>query len=357
MFVGPSPVLAIEINGSHASTLTFPAIAAGGTYSASIQIRSAGQGDLEVRLVDFSRTDEGPADVLTMPSVETPFTLASGATRSIELIYSPVAGGVAAAGTLTVDSNDTIAGPQTVAIRTQVRTGSIRVEPANLSWSGVSVMDAAPGCGQAGPDLVKRFDVINNGQDFLQITEYRLEPAARQDSFTVCPAPFEGERNVIPAGASREWRAVFHPQVAGELTAFLKILTATGQEAQVTLRGETAGAGGVEVSPLVLGWPNLGLDQCGERVLQICNTGQVPLSIPQIRMLPNGVEDFYTLSGELYDRNERRLREALRGGECTNLVVLYCASEDIVEGVIELHHTAAPRVPSPIVVELRGQGR
>ena len=220
--VDAAAVLAIEINGTIATNLTFPAIAAGGTYSASVQVRSAGAGDLTITNVGFVRTDAGPAETLTMLEVEVPFTLSSGTTRSIEFIYSPAPGQEAPAGTLTIDSDDLIAGPQTVSVGTQIRQGDIKVDPPNLSWSDVTVMDTKPDCGQASPDLKQRFNVLNTGQDFLQITDYSLEPASQQQHFTVCPAPFEGERNVIPQGASREWKVVFHPQDEGEQTAFLK---------------------------------------------------------------------------------------------------------------------------------------
>lgn len=350
-------VLAIIIHGSIGLNLEFPAISAGGTYSDKVDIKSIGKGDLIVTTAEFVRTDGGAAQTLTMLPVSLPMTLSPDRTGSIEFLYSPTAGQPAPSGTLTIDSNDLISGPQQVTVGTQIRQGDIKVEPPNLSWDDVTVMDNQPDCGQASPDLKKAFNVINTGQDFLQITEYELDPASKQRHFTVCPAPFEGERNVIPQGASREWKVVFHPQDEGDQTAFLKIHTSNGKQAQVTLRGGSQGGGGVVVTPTVLAWPSLGEDNCGEQNFQICNTGDLPLAIPQIKMEPTGVEDFYTLSGDLYDRGARKLRETIPAGECTGLTVLYCTEDELVEGIIEVHHTAFPLVPSPIIVELKGQSQ
>ena len=149
--------------------------------------------------------------------------------------------------------------------------------------------------------------------------------------------------------------ALFHPQSPGVQNAFVKIHTSGGKSAQVTLRGRSEGAGGIVVTPRVLSWPGLGADQCGEQNFRIENTGDLPLNVPQVRMRPDGIEDFYTLSGSLYDRTGRKLREALRKGEHADFTVLYCAGDDLQEGQIELHHTATAQTPSPIIIELKGQ--
>ncbi len=227
---------ALEIEPPDSATL--PTITAGGQYVETVTLRSVGAGQIVVTQLELERTDDGPEATLSLVGdVQTPFSIEPGASRAVEILYRPQAGGLAPSAILHVDSTDEISGPQQIVVSAQQGAGRLSVDPTNLSWADVDLFEAKPVCDAADAPLRREFVLTNTGQDAANIREFTLDPADQQANFTVCPVRFEGD--AIPPGATRSWSALFHPQAPGDHTVRVEVLTITGASVRVTMRGST----------------------------------------------------------------------------------------------------------------------
>ena len=332
-------------------TVTFPATAAGGEVVEQVTIKNNGKRTLVVTGISLRITVGSPEHLYLVDPPETPFDLAEGFSKQVEILYAPTAGATPPQGILSITSTD---GPKEVPIDTQEQLGEMKLDPGNVTWGDLPTWEGdPPGCA-APPANVQTFEVINVGSAALQITGYDLSSDDDPVPFTVCPAPYEGAGNAITQGGRRTWKVVYHPFSTGSHTAHLTVSNTQGS-GQVILRGGSAGGKSIQVHPMVLSWPTLPKDECGELTVVIMNTGTIPLKVFQFRFEPPELEDYYRLSGEQFDGEQYNLRGAIPRGEQTVLRVTYCAEpEEPLTGWLEIHHSATPEVESPLNVELRG---
>jgi hypothetical protein len=185
-------------------------------------------------------------------------TLASGASCSVQVIFTPTqAGGNVA--TLTISSSTIGVKAVTVPIDgTAVITSGLNVAPAQLSFAATVV-----GATSAGQQVV-----VTNTSSFAAtgfVVAVTSGFALTQDSCT----------SSLAAGASCTVQVVFKPTAAGAATGSVTITSGSiGNTATVALSGTGALAAGLQVAPPAISFPVTGVSMASSPVtVTVTNTG------------------------------------------------------------------------------------
>ena len=328
--------------------LEFPPTRSGEVVSQTVTISSMGSAPLQVQSVVF--TTDMPDVLREVPADTYPLHLSPGDSVDHAIEFTPLPGMEPAQGTLTITTDDAASGSIDVLVRGEVLPAILDAEPDTLSWAGVPKGVSMLGC-SAPISRIRRFEVVSTGGDDVQITGFDFVPEELGSHFTACPTSFANDP--IPPEERRPWQMVFNPLTRGAHTGKLVINHLSGST-DVRLAGLGTNGGGVDVSPMRLAWPDVRRGECGEQILSIRNPGSLPLNITLLRIQPAAAGDFYTLSGASFDPDTNSLYQGIRPDRGAELTVTYCASGPPVVAKLQVNHSAAPEIPSPIDVDLLG---
>jgi hypothetical protein len=266
------------------TTVAFPSQALGTTSAAQpVTLTNSGGAPLAISSISVSGTNAGDfAQTNACPLA--PTTLASGASCTVNLTFTPASSGSRAASLTVVDN--AAGSPRTVALSgTGASAPAVSLSPSSLSYANEQIGTSSSG------QLVT---ISNTGSAPLSIASIGITGAAAADFGTTNTCALSPA--TLPAGGSCTASVIFTPVAAGLRTAALTVTDSafdSPQSITVSGTGTTTPVPAVGLSPTTLSFPSQVVATTSSPLpVTLTNTGNAPLTLTSISMTGTQAADF-----------------------------------------------------------------
>jgi hypothetical protein len=274
-----NPTLTVSLSGTAVtvgslaaanSPLSFGSVTIGQSQTLSETITNGGGTTVTVSQVAATGTG------YSVTGVTTPFTLASGASKSFNVVFAPTTTGTPT-GSLTVTSNATNATLTVTLSGTAIASGSLTAGTSPLSFGSVVV----------GQTQTLSETITNSGGSTVNVSQ--VSTTGSGYSVSGVSTPF-----TLAAGASKSFNIVFAPTAAGNPTGTLTVTSdASNSSLQVPLSGTATSPGVIASNPTSLSFGSVQVGNSSTKSEILSNTGGTAIKVSQIAASGTG----YSISG------------------------------------------------------------
>jgi hypothetical protein len=252
--VTPQPVIGVT-----PTSLSFGSVKVGQTRDLQITVRNTGNAPLMVSSINSNNAQ------FNVISPTAPFTVAVGASITVNLRFAPTSAGVKT-GTLSINNNDPSRTRVDVALAGTGLAPLVEVAPQSLNFGNVAT----------GESLVSMLTVRNMGNAPLNISS--ITSSDQQFTISLPTTTF-----TLPAGSSIKVNVRFAPTSAGAKTGTLSINSNDPSRPRLDVPMTGTGlAPAIDVSPAGLSFGQVRLAQTKDLVVTIRNTGAATLKVSSI---------------------------------------------------------------------------
>jgi ASPM-SPD-2-Hydin domain-containing protein/HYDIN/CFA65/VesB family protein/centrosomal CEP192-like protein len=260
--VGAAPQISVSSN-----SVQFGTIGVGSTGTTSLMISNIGSADLTISAISVIGAEFGASGFTT------PKTISAGQSAQMALSFQPKVGG-AAAGTLSITSNDPANPTMSVALGGTGSTasfGQLQGSPSSVSFGSVGT----------GTNATQQITLTNTGTTAVQISSV----VATGTGFSVngLTTPI-----TVNAAASATLNVVFAPTTAGSVSGSVTVTSNAGNS---PLSVPITGAGiapAINLTPSSANFGSVAVGSTNSQTIRISNTGNVVLTISQASVTGSG---------------------------------------------------------------------
>ena len=265
--VAPTPQISLS-----SASVQFGTVGIGSTSKLNLTISNTGSADLTISVV--SLTGAG----FNVTGITTPKTVVAGQSAPVALSFQPTVTG-AAAGTLTITSNDPVNPTMSVALSgtgSNSSFGQLQANPTSLSFGSVST----------GGNSTKQITLTNTGTAVVHISSIVGSGAGFTVNGITTPS-------TLNAAASAVLNVVFAPTTGGSASGSVTVTSdANNSPLTVSLTG-TGAQPGLSVTPASFAFGSVSDGQTKSQTFTLTNTGSASLTISQLGVSGTG----YSVSG------------------------------------------------------------